>query len=245
MKKSILKILFATSCATSILATTAFAGQWIENRHNWYYMTDDDHYAKDTFLWLDENHDGKAEFYHFNEDGVMSKSTSFTINNDYSSATFYFDENGAATKYSGYIIDTYIEEIIQPVGMPEYSIIYKDGKYEYLYNDDKSHYDFKDVDHAYTKPLVDCGDYYSSEVGLIIKELGGMSTVLDVMDCYVPGATAYFTKDCMWSMYTMDGEEVMPLSEFLSKERYHHDGLIVKSTNSDGYITSCTLMSWG
>lgn len=223
---------------------SSYAGHWIEEGQDWYYMTDDGNYAKDTWLWLDENHDGKAEFYHFEKSGVMSRSKSITMENTglTGDVTFNIDKNGVTSSFNMRGRDFYKEREITPIDMPPYSIHLNNGKYEYSLNDGKTHYDFSLITSAYTDHLVDCGNYYSSNVRLIIDDEGSMPGAFEIQECYIP-ATAYFSKDCSCRYYTEYGETYIPISEFLANDNYYAS-VIVESTNSDGYITSCFLTAW-
>ena len=84
MKKKALFL--ATAALTALMATTAFAGTWIQDQSrpenengvsNWWWQNDDGSYpaGAGVWVWIDGNGDGWAEDYCFNESGWMYANT--------------------------------------------------------------------------------------------------------------------------------------------------------------------------
>lgn len=73
MKK--FRTIFATAFALSIFSITAFAGSWQSDVNGWWWLNDDGSYPVNTWMWLDGNNDGVAEYYYFNENGYMLANT--------------------------------------------------------------------------------------------------------------------------------------------------------------------------
>ncbi len=216
-------------------ANTSGSGKWIQSGSDWYYIIDDGNYAKDAWLWIDKNHDGKAEFYHFDANGVMSKSTEVYIYGE----TVYFDENGAMINDDDGSV--YSEDV------PSYSINMVNGNYEYSLNNNDSHYNFKEIKFAdiNTDNLVNWGEYYSCQIRIEVCFMGSGGGVSEVMNCYIP-ATAYFSKNCMVKKSYPENSIPIPISSinFQDDEFYSHVTYVrVESVDSNGYVTSCT-MGW-
>lgn len=73
MKK--FRTILATAFALSIFSITAFAGSWQSDVNGWWWLNDDGSYPVNTWMWLDGNNDGVAEYYYFNENGYMLANT--------------------------------------------------------------------------------------------------------------------------------------------------------------------------
>ena len=61
--------------AMSILALTTFAGEWVTDSYGRWYNNGNGTYPKATWQWIDENNDGIAECYYFDEDGYNLRCT--------------------------------------------------------------------------------------------------------------------------------------------------------------------------
>lgn len=88
-----LKRLAVAAAAVTIAASTpAYAGQWVQDNVGWRWQLDDGSYHNGRewpFVWIDGNHDGIAENYHFDEKGYISYDTDSDITG------VYVNENGA------------------------------------------------------------------------------------------------------------------------------------------------------
>ena len=73
MKK--FRTILATAFALSIFSITASAGSWQSDVNGWWWLNDDGSYPVNTWMWLDGNNDGVAEYYYFNENGYMLANT--------------------------------------------------------------------------------------------------------------------------------------------------------------------------
>lgn len=67
--KKWMKGLFTGTALTLSLSFTAFAGQWHEDMAGRWYENDDGSYPVNGWHWIDENADGLAECYYFNQKG--------------------------------------------------------------------------------------------------------------------------------------------------------------------------------
>ena len=74
MKKTV-KLLFSTIVAMGIIATTAFAGQWVKDSKGWWYNNGDGTYPTSSWHWIDGNNDGIAECYYFYSEGYLVTNT--------------------------------------------------------------------------------------------------------------------------------------------------------------------------
>lgn len=89
MKKTWKSIIFAAALSLS-LSISAAAGSWQSDAAGTWYQNDDGSYPTSCWQWIDENYDGIAESYCFNDKGYLYISTTtpdgYTVN-----------ENGAWT----------------------------------------------------------------------------------------------------------------------------------------------------
>ena len=256
-----------------LFCISSSAGQWISSGSDWYYMTDDGNYAKDVWLWLDENHDGKAEFYHFNDNGIMSKSTlvdivPYIIDTDYYDyidslygdhmTPYYMDrevvislnENGVATElleegnHSYQNIHNSYQ--IESVDMPPCSIrLDNNGEYVYSVKDGLDHYDFKEVKEAYIYSLTNYGDYYSADIDLLINHWGSDPGIFGILEKHI-SAKAYFSKDCKVKCYDYDFEKRISIDQLIPISEFNYTNqnfLNVDETDANGYITLCSIWS--
>lgn len=236
--------LIATSFLFTVFVSfTSFSGQWIETNGKWYYMTDDGNFAKDTWLWLDENHDTKGELYHFDADGAMSQNTSIEMSDGYESFLVNIDGNGAATGYTETTYwGPYYNQIENRTFPKSYSVKLGSND-EYVYSLDLDHYDFKEkkgaVQNEYGgikfKELEDC---YSAKVELPIFLNESTSELLNYFD-YGIQTVAKFSKNCKVREYP-ETDESQPISEFLKKDG-NYNCVEVISVDDDGYITDCAI----
>lgn len=250
--KRYIKILFATIGAMDIMSSTALAGQWVENGGNWFYMTDDGIFAKDTWLWLDENHDSRAELYHFDANGVMSKGTTIGISDRSGNIQVNIDEDGATTDYTysyvcykpNYSHTSHIKSTetnhspMEKEALPPCYSINIDTEGKYIYSSNVDHYDFKEIDTAWIYSIDENEDCYSAEVYLIVYHGGSDPGVFENFECKVK-TTAKFAKNCKIKTYVGDTTSTS-MSSFLRNNHYFNY-LIVDSVDSDGYITKCTI----
>ncbi|SFG67287.1 hypothetical protein [Oribacterium sp. WCC10] len=243
MKRKI-KILIATVSMICSMAVTSLAGQWISYGGKWFYMTDDGNFAKNTWLWLDENHDNNAELYHFDASGIMSQSTSITMDDIGDHLQVNINGNGAATDYTHTYVyalskTTTRHSAVKNVSLPtNYSVRmdYSTGKY--VYSSDVDHYDFKDICVAWIDSIEDNGDDYSSDVSLIVYHEGSDPGLFADFECSVK-TTARFASDCMVHPDPNSNSSIS-MDEFLDSGHYFNF-MYVNSVDEDGYITSCTL----
>ena len=65
---------------------TAFAGSWQADGSGYWWLNDDGTYPASTWLWIDDDGDGIAECFYFNESGYMLSGTTapdgFTVNDN-------------------------------------------------------------------------------------------------------------------------------------------------------------------
>ena len=234
---------------------TAFSGQWISSNSEWYYKTDDGFYAKNAWLWLDEDHDGIAHLYHFDNNGIMSKSTQVTKEDEFDSSNkmiFDINSDGIITGIH-YTDDYYIP--LSPKEMPPYAIYKTNTYYRYALNNGKDFYDFKDAKNAkinnyienngyYSDRLtyyVDCGNYYAIDVDILVYDAGTDGNE-DIIKCVIP-TKAYFSKDCICNTHSPEGDKVASISKIVmeSSSSPSFNFFDVTSTDSNGFITSCNM----
>ncbi len=243
MKKH--SLIATTFLFTLFVSFTSLAGQWIETDGKWYYMTDDGNFAKNTWLWLDENHDTKGELYHFDTDGVMSQNTSIALSDHvYDSFLVNIDCNGVATGYTASTSwETYYTPFETRTFPTNYSVnLDSDGKY--VYSLDVDHYDFKEIKYAITEyggiSFKKTEDGYSAAVSLPIFINESDSDVFNNFD-YGIETVAKFSKNCKVRNH-FETDEPQPISDFLKKKkdgRYNY--VEVFSIDADGYITDCAI----
>ena len=250
MNKGIVTGVIAT--ALCLGSFTSFAGQWVQMGENWTYMTDNGVFVKDKWLWLDENHDGKAELYHFDANGMMSKSTTVdAYDEDYAEYPdeklfINVDQNGAATTYKDYMDGQWYEKIMETVDIPRYKINFENGSYKYYLPEGIDHYNFAEIKYAWIdNNITDCGDYYSAKVYPIVKHMGSAPGLIGLTDLCLT-TEAFFAEDCKVHVvgadvdndYTSIDRE-MSISELAEKKNLSYNYLEVNSVDDDGYITSC------
>ncbi len=223
-------------------SSSALGGQWIQKGQDWNYLTDDGNTARSTWLWLDGNHDGIAELYHFDVYGTMSKSTTVRLGDNIETITVFIDDNGSATGYTEEFYDNgSIESFdIDPIIIPAYYITVDKGEYIYTLNNDGKQYDFKECKNAFINSIENRGNYYSANVQLDIYCILGAYTLTDFMTC-TPYTQAYFSNDCIVNYYE---DENISIADFISKEK-KFNYMIVDSVNANGFITSCTFFYGG
>lgn len=214
----------------STMSSTGSSGHWVENSGKWFYMTSDGTFAKDTWLWLDEDHDTYADLYHFDANGVMSQSTTIPINSPIIGTPMLVNigNNGAAIDCTE-IADGYIRDYSTFYGyrLPvNYSI--NSG---YSYSSHVDHYYFQEIKSAFIEPLKKSGNCYSADVSLIV--LFGHYEY----DCFVH-TTAKFSDIC--KVRSWDDKEVTSISDFLKKNE-HYNYIEVYSVDANGYITDCKI----
>ena len=253
MRRRLVPLMITTSIIMNSFST--LAGQWIQIAQDWSYLTDDGNLAKDTWLWLDEDRDGQADLYHFDVNGVMSKDTCVSLYSDsYWDYFMIIDEYGKATENieeGAHSYQRYSTEI-GSVNIPPYLIsVQKDNNgdhYVYSLKEDIDHYRFKEIHYAWIDtPLIDCGDHYFPNVKLEVCPIPNYGGHLEVMECYIP-AIAYFSKECKVLTYDTDNiycDKTIPITLYLASYELNHCFITVKSTDSNGYITSCVIWPWG
>lgn len=231
-----MKILCVAIGVISILSTTTFAGQWVENGGKWFYMTSDGTFAKDTWLWLDEDHDTYANLYHFDSNGVMSQSTTIieAIGSGYDYELVTIDNTGAAIDcteaHDGKVTDY---NTFYGYRLPEnYSV---DGNY--VYSLDVDHYNFEEINSAFIKPIKKTEDCYSADVSLFVY-CTDYGSWLDTINCFVK-TTAKFSNNC--KVRSWDDKEVNSISDFLKKKDNYYNCIDVYSVDDNGYITDCRI----
>ena len=238
--KRFIKTLYAVIGAISIMSTTAFAGQWVENGGQWFYMTDNGKYAKDIWLWLDENHDTYAELYHFDANGVMSQSTTVMDGSGTSYMLVNVDNNGAAlncTLAEGSSTDY---EMIGNQAFPANYSVRLNSKGGYDYSLDVDHYDFEEVkDAKINGSFKKSGDCYLADVSLCIFYMSDSRMV--TFNRFID-TTAKFSKNCKVRSY--DNNDGVPISDYYKKQN-RNNWLEVYSVDSDGYITDCMIYTAG
>lgn len=239
-----------------LLSLNTFAGQWEYSNSDWYYKIDDGSYAKNAYLWLDEDHDGIAYLYNFDNNGKMSKSTTV----EYVYPLYPYDKTIYDVNSDGIITGFHFEdgfyEPINPEGMPPYAIYKNNSGYYYVLNNGKDHYDFKEAktakintyyiqgDNYYdrTQYFIDCGNYYSIDVDILVYDAGTDGT-MDYIGCAIP-TTAYFSKDCIVNVHKPTGDEVTTISRVIAENNNSsvlYNFFDVLTVNSYGYITSCNM----
>ena len=87
MRKDLKTALYAAGL-TMLMGTTAYGGQWQQDRENWRWQEDDGSFAANRWRWLDGNGDGISECYYFGQDGYLYVNT---VTPD----GYTVDENGA------------------------------------------------------------------------------------------------------------------------------------------------------
>ena len=70
MRKTALAIIL-TSLISAVASTSAFAGTWKQESAGWWYDDEDGMYPHSQWRWLDEDQDGVAECYYFDENGYV------------------------------------------------------------------------------------------------------------------------------------------------------------------------------
>lgn len=89
MKKTIIKTALTTIATMILLSISAFAGEWVKEGKCRWYNNGDGTYPKSTWKWIDDNNDGMAECYYFDDDGYL------VTNNDGIAGGFTINKNGA------------------------------------------------------------------------------------------------------------------------------------------------------
>lgn len=83
MKKKLTTLLLA-ACTSIAMAFTSFAGSWKLDVNGYWYQNNDGSYPVSRWQWIDDNSDGIAECFYFDENGyVLMNATSpdgYTIN---------------------------------------------------------------------------------------------------------------------------------------------------------------------
>ncbi len=87
MKKSLKSIILAGVLSLS-LSASVFGGSWQSDFTGYWYQNDDGTYPVNCWQWIDDNHDGIAESYYFDDKGYILVNT--TTPDGYS-----VDTNGA------------------------------------------------------------------------------------------------------------------------------------------------------
>ena len=235
------------ACAMTISPIAAMAGQWVPMGSDWAYMTDDGDFAKNCWLWLDENHDQKAELYHFDANGMMSKQTMLTLNGDGETLCVNIDENGIANFYA-YCAGAswYTSDMISPVLMPAYAIYMANGQYCYYLPDGVPYYNFAEVKDSYISELTDYGPCYAADAFIPIYHQGSAPGVWEPIECGII-TNARFAKNCLVtvSYYVGPGDnydDVMSISDFLARH-IDYNYMSVSATDANGYVTACTMMA--
>ena len=238
-----------------LLSLNTFAGQWEYSNSDCYYKIDDGSYAKNAYLWLDEDHDGIAYLYNFDNNGKMSKSTTVEYVYPlypYSKTIYDVNSDGVIT---GYHFENGFYEPITPEGMPPYSIHKNNSGYYYTLNNGKDFYDFKEAktakintyyvqgDNYYdrTQYFIDCGEYYSIDVDILVYDAGTDGT-MDYIGCVIP-TKAYFSKNCICNTHSPEGDKVEPISNIVMESSSYpsFNFFDVTATDSNGFITSCNM----
>lgn len=251
MKRN-LKILFATLGMVCSMALTSFAGQWIADGSKWLYMTDDGNFAKDTWLWLDENHDTKAELYHFDANGVLSQNTAVNMSENTNfgmeNLVVNVDKNGAATDYTITYFAGSFHQSIEKASFPTTYSITVDPEGNYVYSLDVDHYDFNEIKTAYASDYTNfintiegSGDGYRADVDLIVFADDSESVLMGELCCSIK-TTAKFAKNCKARSWSSDSYR--SISALLRDEIYCNY-LEVESVDADGYITKCIIAGVG
>lgn len=67
-------------------AAPAYAGEWKQDSKGQWWQSEDGSYPVNTGMWIDGDHDGKAELYYFDAEGYVLKNThtdsGYTLNAD-------------------------------------------------------------------------------------------------------------------------------------------------------------------
>ncbi len=244
MKKN-LKYFISTVAMACSMALTSLAGQWVEYGGKWFYMTDDGNFAKNTWLWLDENHDTNAELYHFDASGIMSHSTSVTFADGQETLVVNLNGSGAATDYTHtysfggiYGKPTTRHSSVKATSLPPVYSVYTNYDGSYFYTSDVDHYDFNDICHAWINSIDYNGDCYSSQVNLIVYHNGSDPGPFGNFECSVK-TTAKFADDCRVKT-NPNSSSTISIEDFVERGKYYNY-MSVDSVDSDGYITSCTI----
>lgn len=78
------KLLIATAVASVCMSITALAGAWKADNDQWKFLKDDGTYYVSGWQWIDDNSDGVAECFYFDENGHLLMGTTspdgYTIN---------------------------------------------------------------------------------------------------------------------------------------------------------------------
>lgn len=64
-----------TAVITLSMSIPAFAGQWLSNASGSWWQNDDGSWPSNGWQWIDENNDGLAECYYFDENGYLLVNT--------------------------------------------------------------------------------------------------------------------------------------------------------------------------
>lgn len=70
MKKKLMTLLL-TACTSVAIAFTSFAGYWRKDDVGYWYQNDDGSYPVNCWQWIDDNDDGVAECFYFDENGYV------------------------------------------------------------------------------------------------------------------------------------------------------------------------------
>lgn len=231
------------ACAMLTSPIAAIAGQWVPMGQDWAYMTDDGTFAKNTWLWLDENHDQNAELYHFDANGMMSKQTTISSTGFGYTLSINIDENGVANYYA----DTSgFSGAITPVTMPPYAIHMSNGIYCYFLPDGVPYYNFAELREVFFSDLADYGAYYAANARLPVYYTGSSPELWLPMDCTIH-TSIRFSKNCLITANGYDGsgefiDDVLPISDYIARN-LNYNLLVVHETDANGYISSCSVLA--
>lgn len=231
------------ACAMLTSPIAAIAGQWVPMGQDWAYMTDDGTFAKNTWLWLDENHDQNAELYHFDANGMMSKQTTISSTGFGYTLSINIDENGVANYYA----DTSgFSGAITPVTTPPYAIHMSNGIYCYFLPDGVPYYNFAELQEVFFSDLADYGAYYAANARLPVYYTGSSPELWLPMDCTIH-TSIRFSKNCLITANGYDGsgefiDDVLPISDYIARN-LNYNLLVVHETDANGYISSCSVLA--
>lgn len=228
------------ACAMLTSPIAAIAGQWVPMGQDWAYMTDDGTFAKNTWLWLDENHDQNAELYHFDANGMMSKQTTISSTGFGYTLSINVDQNGVANYYAQ---SDGPSGVITPVTMPPYAIHMVNGSYGYFLPDGVPYYNFAELRQAFFSDLTDYGSYYAANAYLPVYFTGSNPELWIPMECSIP-TSIRFTKNCLVTVNGFDAsgnfiDDVLPISDYIARN-IDCNLVVVHETDANGYISSCS-----
>lgn len=233
MKKQLIKCLAGVGLSLGLLAgscISACAGEWKTDSLGRWYLNDDTSYPQNGWTWIDENNDGMAECYYFNDSGYLLISA-FTPDG------YLVNENGAWVQ-DGIVQQKAVHTAENEAKNLQAAAAYRSRLLGYA-RGQKNEYSY-----PFSFSVVDLNGDGILEVLLHYSGISAeMSTTLfyftdqlntvehiNPMNCtYNPQngrlMTDYFKQGMCYTVYQFTGSELVTLADLFVSERESEEGL--------------------